>query len=134
MIRKYQAGDENRLEPNEFSDVAGFSIPTDYDGVTILTGVRVDIIAMWKEVSSGDYAAFILMGKSAGVGAFLELKRFIRHFAVMKKPRSIFTFSRKHPKLDRWHKFLGFLLENNGGILVEGKPFEKWVMTWDLKQ
>lgn len=134
MIRRYSIGDEKLMEMNEFSTCAGFKMPEDYAGWSVVVRDCVQIIAMWKEVSPAEYAAFILMDKRAGITAFREMKRLLVQLREEFNPNKIFTFSRDSDKLLHWHEFLGFKRSSEGGMVVDGKHLNKWVMTWDLKQ
>lgn len=134
MIRDYQNGDEKKAKFNGFSDASiipeVFADPT-YVKHTVEDNGAVKIIACYREYAPSSYATFLLMAEDVGVSHCKELKRLLNNVTMKLRPKRVLTYSHDCDLLNRWHEFLGFKKEDENGVLIEGKKFNKWVMAWD---
>lgn len=135
MIREYIKGDEERLKFNDFSDpsiASDIFLDPSYLKMTICGQDQndVSIIACWKEYAPDSYATFLLMSKDVSVNRCKELKKLLNDVTMRLRPKRVLTYSHDCERLNRWHEFLGFKKEDENGVLIEGKKFNKWVMSW----
>ena len=134
MIRNYKSGDELGDQFNEFSNVGEaisvFGDPSCHK-FTVEVSNEVKSIVCWKELEVGNFAAFLIMANNIGLAECRELKRSIYQAISDFKPKRLFTYSQNCDTLNRWHEFLGFKIEEGSGLIVNGKNFNKWVMSWE---
>lgn len=137
MIREYEHGDELRMELNGFSpidDAVEAFENTNVETITICddaTG-RPKVIVGWLEVEQGVFATFLIMDSHVTISNIKEIKLLVDEAIRVAKPKILFTYSLENETLSRWHEFLGFRKSSaNEHMMIDGKRFNKWVITWE---
>lgn len=133
MIRPFEAGDEYRLIPNEHShidDILHVFSDDLYEKYALEDDGRIVSIMLWIESEPRRFAAFFLMSEDVRPKHTKAMKRFINRCAKQFMAKSCLTYSVNCDMINRWHRFLGFDLEESG-VLINNKFFNKWVLTWD---
>ena len=133
MIRKFEIGDEKKIEANEFSQVDGLDdvfLDDKFIKHTLDDNGDVKCIICWTQYSPRHYAAFFLMPESLNLRHVRALKRFIDDAKIRLKAKSCITYSFDCAMLNKWHKFLGF--EKQRGVIFDGgvKNYNKWTIKW----
>lgn len=133
MIRAYKAGDEDRLEANEFSsidDVTWVFEDDSFEKYTVEKNDEVLCIICWTEYCHKQYAIFFLIKEGAGMSEIKAIKKFLDQKTKELKPKTCITYSFDCDMLNRWHKFFGF--ERQRKILLNAgyDQYNKWMIKW----
>lgn len=135
MIRDFENGDQFKFTLNKFSglfELEDVFEESGYEKVTVLNkGGDIIGILCWYLFAPDCYATFLLMSdKGVGIAEVREIKEFFRQKAEEVKAKLIVTYSLDCDTINKWHEFIGFKKENNEGILIKGRKFNKWVIKW----
>lgn len=134
MIRNFEKGDELKFEPNEFSsfeDMGDLFETDEFTKYTLDIDGDVNCILCWKEYEPDHYCIFFLMPDGFDVKYSRILKTWLEEEAERLKPKSCITYSFDCDRLNRWHKFFGFVLCEGEEVELKGKKFNKWIITWE---
>lgn len=132
MIRKYQLGDEHKLDANRFSDLEGIQdvfIDDSFVKYTLDDNGEIKCILCWKQYAPKQYAIFFLMPEEISFKHARALKRFLDGVTLELKPKSCITYSVDCDMLNRWHRFFGFQQQRKS-LLEIAMGFNKWLIKW----
>lgn len=131
-IRPYEKGDEDKLNPNEFSeldDVRDVFIDDGFVKHTLDDDGEVKCILCWKQYLPRHYAIFFLMPDGVKLGQARALKRFLDDATLKLQPKTCITYSVDCDMLNRWHKFFGFKNQRKS-LIEEAQGFNRWMIKW----
>jgi len=132
MIREFEKGDEERLKPNEHSDMSAISDVFEDDSFikhTLEDEGDVKCILCWKQYLPRHYAIFFLMPDGVAFKHARALKKFLDNATLNMNPKSCLTYSFDCDMLNRWHKFFGFKMQRKS-LLEAAAGFNKWMIKW----
>jgi hypothetical protein len=135
MIREYKDGDLEQIDFNEYSEIIRDSenfermtaFLSNHYAYTIIDERPIAILAFFeydKDKYDGCFIADKAFGKRKHI---FEVKDAIYSMFIGFGAKRVQTTSHNTPKLNKWHKFLGFELEKSGKNNL-------WRIEWELKR
>lgn len=95
---------------------------------TLLDGAVPVAFIIFRQVKPDDWAGFFILSKLFKPLHSREIKQFIERTVSFKKPKRLWTLSKKNSTLDRWHKFLDMSIESTQEI--NNAMYNLWSIRW----